>query len=126
MYLMKGLWAALLLSAAVASASAQPAPMKSLMPPKASAQHPCAGDIVHFCSAVPSGMGRKWACLRKHRSQLQPICFKLLGYIDSVEARLAGAYHESVEQFRAEAYANYNAGGQIRVNPPALAPSSQH
>jgi hypothetical protein len=115
---MKGAWAVLFLLLCVSSALAQTPALKARLAHQDPAQHPCAADIAHFCSAVPSGMGRKWACLRQHRPKLQARCTKLLAYIDSTEARLAAGYHETVEQFRAEEYGSSNAGAAAPVNAP--------
>lgn len=68
------------------------------------ASGPCGYDFDHFCSAVPPGEGRKWACIRAHSKEVQPVCKKRLAAIDEYETETATKRHMTLAQFRAQIY----------------------
>jgi hypothetical protein len=107
--------------AAPAEAGAPPTPAAT----GASAQHPCADDLAHLCKTVPSGAGRKFACLDTHKAKLRPSCRTFIEALDARYVQMAAQRHESVSKFLADAYARYNTGVKVRPGKPTSSMSRQ-
>ena len=115
----------LLLGATSAVAAGNPPPAQPThLPP-----HPCLADIQHFCKAVKSGDGRKYYCLDKHLTELQPACHKMISALDTLYAEMAARHHETVAKLLADSYARHDSGLSVSVPvgkpnpaPPNTAP----
>jgi hypothetical protein len=90
----------LLLSGGITVAQADP-PTPAQIASRPTAAEPCNGLYEKYCSAVPSGAGRKLICMTHHLPQLTPACRERIQNVYKLESELAAKDHMTVPQFMA-------------------------
>lgn len=79
-------------------------------------KHPCAADVIKFCSANPDGKLRKVKCLREHQSELSPACSEQIA--SKVEKRRAAKKEKrEAREAKAKAKSKANDSKEKTANP---------
>ena len=81
------------------STLAQAAPAPAYGGVRETSQMPCSNQYVKFCSAVPTGEGRKLLCMIQHLPELTSACRERTKAVYQLESELAAKNHMTVPQY---------------------------